>query len=153
KLKPQDLEAVTRFREWAQERGGDKSYIAQQRADWWSVQLYEPAPIICTYMGRRPPVFAVNSAKVRHLNIAHGLYPRLPVEPVQVGALVEWLNANASASGGRLYAGALIKFEPNDIGAIRIPVDLAAAVIGSRSADAMPPPSRMPGERQGRERS
>jgi hypothetical protein len=124
-LAPSDREAALRFREWARGRGGDKSYIARQRAKWWSVQLYEPAPIICTYMGRRPPVFAVNTAGVRHLNIAHGLYPRAQMTAKQLQSIVDWLNINATEADGRLYAGALIKFEPSDIGVIRIPVDLA----------------------------
>lgn len=127
-LAPSDRGAAVRFREWARRRGGDKSYIARQRAKWWSVQLYEPAPIICTYMGRRPPVFAVNTAGVRHLNIAHGLYPRAPMTAEQLQMIVDWLNINATEADGRLYAGALIKFEPSDIGVMRIPVDLAPQV-------------------------
>lgn len=127
-LTPSDREAAVRFREWARRRGGDKPYIARQRAKWWSVQLYEPAPIICTYMGRRPPVFAVNSAGIHHLNIAHGLYPRIPMPAEQTRAIVDWLNVNATEADGRLYAGALIKFEPSDIGGIRIPVDLVPAL-------------------------
>jgi len=120
----EEREAALQFMEWARRRGGGASYIARQRAKWWSVQLYDPAPIVCTYMGRRPPVFAFNSAGVRHLNIAHGLYPRFPMEADRIRAIVGWLNANATESDGRLYAGALIKFEPSDIGMLRIPVDL-----------------------------
>jgi hypothetical protein len=123
-LQPRVKEAALRFREWARDRGGHQSYIAKQRAKWWSVQLYEPAPIICTYMGRRPPAFAVNTAGVHHLNIAHGLYPHFPIKADEAKAIVEWLNANATKSEGRLYAGALIKFEPSDIGSIRIPANL-----------------------------
>lgn len=123
-LAPEEKEAAVQFREWARRHGGGASYIEKQRAKWWSVQLYDPAPIICTYMGRRPPVFAVNPAGVRHLNIAHGLYPRFPMEADRAKAIVEWLNANATESEGRLYAGALIKFEPSDIGAMRVPIDL-----------------------------
>lgn len=37
--------------------------------------LKEPAPVLCTYMARRPPQFTLNLCGARHINIAHGLYP------------------------------------------------------------------------------
>jgi methylase of polypeptide subunit release factors len=128
-LNQQDRDAVVRFREWARRRGGAKSYIARHRTKWHSVQLYNPAPILCTYMARRPPAFALNSAGVYHLNIAHGLYPRVPISTDELKALVAWLNANVSEELGRCYAGALVKFEPSDIGEIRIPPEIAPEAI------------------------
>lgn len=145
-LSPLDREAAARFREWARLRGGDKSYIARQRTKWWSVQLYKPAPIICTYMGRRPPVFAVNAAGIHHLNIAHGLYPRGAMAPEQLRAIVDWLNINATEADGRLYAGALIKFEPSDIGGMRIPVELVPEAVLSNERAQLSPLS-IPSER------
>jgi methylase of polypeptide subunit release factors len=128
-LDQRDRDAAIRFREWARRRGGAKSYIARQRTKWYSVQLYEPAPILCTYMGRRPPAFALNSAGVYHLNIAHGLYPHVPISKDELKAIVAWLNANVLEELGRPYAGGLIKFEPSDVGEIRIPVDIAREAI------------------------
>lgn len=126
-LNDDDRAAAERFRAWAEENGAADTYIARQRSRWWSVQLYEPAPILCTYMGRRPPAFAVNSAGVRHLNIAHGLHPREPMTTEEARRIVAWLNAHATEADGRPYAKALIKFEPSDVGEIRVPVDLVPA--------------------------
>ena len=60
----------------AQRDGAHDGYIARARRAWWSVGLRPPAPILATYMARRPPAFIRNDAGARHINIAHGLYPR-----------------------------------------------------------------------------
>ena len=65
--------AIDRFLEWARSMGAPDSYVAKHRKAWWSVRLREPAPILATYMARRPPAFVLNDAVARHLNIAHGL--------------------------------------------------------------------------------
>ena len=57
----------------------------------------------------------------RHLNIAHGLYPREPLSAATLDALVAWLRGNVRASGGRTYAGSLTKFEPREIERILVP--------------------------------
>ncbi len=49
------------FLSWAQSHGADQSYIARHRKAWWSVGLKAPAPILCTYMARRPPQFTLNA--------------------------------------------------------------------------------------------
>jgi len=46
---------VDAFLRWARGRGADSGYIARHRKAWWSVRLRAPAPILCTYMARRPP--------------------------------------------------------------------------------------------------
>jgi adenine-specific DNA-methyltransferase len=45
------------------------------------VRLRPPAPILATYMARRPPAFVHNLAGARHVNIDHGLYPRTAAAP------------------------------------------------------------------------
>jgi hypothetical protein len=72
-------------------------------------------------MGRRPPVFVLNTAGARHLNIAHGLYPREPLTRAQLEALVAHLNSSVSTADGRTYAGGLVKFEPKELERLRIP--------------------------------
>src|SRR5207302_1673576 len=82
---PYDLDAlesaerriVERFLRIARTAGAAGGYIAQNRRAWWSVGLRAPAPILATYMARRPPAFVRNLAEARHINIAHGLYPRV----------------------------------------------------------------------------
>src|SRR5262249_38750537 len=69
--------------------GAADSSIARHRRPWRRVGLTAPAPIIASYMARRPPAFVRNVAGVRHLNIAHGLYPREPLP----GAVLDGLAA------------------------------------------------------------
>lgn len=126
---PTDLDEVSRdalpvvedFLSWARAQHADSSYIAQNRRSWWSVGLREPAPIICTYMARRPPAFVRNMCGARLLNIAHGLYPRESLTEESIAALVAWLIANVRCDAGRTYAGGLTKFEPKEVERIAIP--------------------------------
>ncbi len=116
--------AIESFLEWAREQGAQDGYIARHRKPWWHVHLREPAPIVMTYMGRRPPAFALNAAGARLINVAHGLYPRQPLTDAQLRRLVQWLNANVSIEAGRVYAGGLTKFEPSEAMRILLPRDL-----------------------------
>lgn len=126
---PPELEGFTReerlridaFLSWAKLNGADRGYIARHRKPWWSVGLRAPAPILCTYMARRPPQFTLNACSARHINVAHGLYPRQPLAVGAMGRLVAWLNKNISTDSGRTYAGGLTKFEPKEIERLRIP--------------------------------
>ncbi len=113
--------AVERFLSWAKAQQADSGYIAQNRRSWWSVGLREPAPIVCTYMARRPPAFVRNMCNARLLNIAHGLYPRDPLTEDSSTALIAWLKTNVRLDAGRAYAGGLTKFEPKEVERIAIP--------------------------------
>jgi len=112
---------VDRFLAWAKRNGADQSYVARHRRAWWSVGCRGPAPILVTYMGRRPPHFTRNAAGARHLNIAHGLYPRAELSTGMFDAIVRFLNGNATSEGGRVYAGGLVKFEPREIERLLVP--------------------------------
>lgn len=112
---------ISAFLSWAKSNGADQTYIAQHRKAWWSVGLKAPAPILCTYMARRPPQFTLNTCEARHINIAHGLYPREPLAAGVMTRLVAWLNNNINMGSGRTYAGGLTKFEPKEIERLRIP--------------------------------
>lgn len=120
-LSAEEREAVQRFLRWARGKGADRSYIAQHRQPWWAVNLRPAAPIICTYMARRPPAFVRNLCDARHINIAHGLYPREPMRPHVLDALAAWLTTNVGVENGRTYAGGLIKFEPRELERVQIP--------------------------------
>ncbi len=112
---------VRSFLRWAKSMRADKSYIAGNRRAWWAVELRDPAPLLCTYMARRPPAFVRNPCGARHLNIAHGIYPREPLAAGTLDALANWLQQNVCTSAGRTYAGGLTKFEPREIERILIP--------------------------------
>lgn len=112
---------VETYLEWAREHDADLSYVAQHRRAWWSVGYKEPAAILCTYMARRAPHFVRNAAKARHINIAHGLYPREHIPAKTLDSIVRVLHDSATTDGGRIYAGGLVKFEPKELERIAIP--------------------------------
>ncbi|HLK80946.1 MAG TPA: 50S ribosomal protein L11 methyltransferase [Xanthobacteraceae bacterium] len=120
-LDADERKAVQRFLAWARRHGAHESYIAQHRRAWWSVGLRAPAPILCTYMARRAPAFVRNAVKARHINIAHGLYPREPLNEGVLAAILAYLRRHISTTGGRTYAGGLVKFEPKELERILLP--------------------------------
>jgi len=120
-LDADERKAVQRFLAWARRHGAHESYIATHRRAWWSVGLRAPAPILCTYMARRAPAFVRNLVKARHINIAHGLYPRDPLNDAALTAILSYLRRHMSTTGGRTYAGGLVKFEPRELERILLP--------------------------------
>jgi adenine-specific DNA-methyltransferase len=120
-LDPDERKAVQRFLSWARRHGAHESYIATHRRAWWSVGLRAPAPILCTYMARRAPAFVRNLVKARHINIAHGLYPREPLSDAVLTAVLTYLRRHINTAGGRTYAGGLVKFEPKELERILLP--------------------------------
>jgi len=116
-----ERKAVRRFLLYAKRVGADSGYIAKARRAWWSVGLRSPAPILATYMARRPPAFVRNLAGARNLNIAHGLYPREAFSPNLLDNLARYLSRAVSMSDGRTYAGGLAKFEPREMERLVVP--------------------------------
>jgi len=127
---------IERFLRAARRLGADRGFIARHRRAWWSVGLYEPAPILATYMARRPPAFVRNPAGARHLNIAHGLYPRTPLSTRALDALARYLSSGTTLAQGRTYAGGLTKFEPREMERLPVPAPelLEAAPAAVRAA-------------------
>jgi hypothetical protein len=115
------LRRIRKFLTYARSKGADDGYIARNRKAWWSVGLRQPAPILATYMARRPPVFVRNLADARHINIAHGLYPRDVFPPAQLTALATFLSRSVSVTEGRTYSGGLTKFEPREMERLMVP--------------------------------
>jgi hypothetical protein len=104
--------------------GVHRGYIARHRRAWWAVGLHEPAPILATYMARRAPAFVRNPIGARHINIAHGLYPRAPMTAAQLDALAHHMATTTTVDQGRTYTGGLTKFEPREMERLLVPVDL-----------------------------
>lgn len=116
-----ERKSIERFLRLAKRLGAKDSFIAQNRKAWWSVGLRQPAPILATYMARRPPAFVRNLADARHINIAHGLYPREVLSDQMLTALTNYLSAETTVADGRTYAGGLTKFEPREMERILVP--------------------------------
>ena len=112
---------IERFLAHARRQGVDKGYVARNRRAWWSVGLRKPAPILATYMARRPPAFVRNLAGARHINIAHGLYPRESLSEQTLSSLAAYLSRAVDTRSGRTYAGGLTKFEPREMERIPVP--------------------------------
>jgi hypothetical protein len=112
---------VERFIKGAKRLGVDQGYVASHRPAWWSVGLREPAPILATYMARRPPAIVRNLADARHINIAHGFYPREPLSLPVLDRLADAVRSSIHLGQGRTYAGGLTKFEPREFERILIP--------------------------------
>jgi len=113
--------AVDDFLAQARSNGVPGGYIARARRAWWRVGLRAPAPILATYMARRPPAFVRNEVAARHINIAHGLYPREELPPPTLDRLARHLRASVAVHQGRTYAGGLTKFEPREMERIPVP--------------------------------
>lgn len=133
-LSPHDRVLVNKFIRWAHHHRAHENYIARHRQPWWSVRLREPAPILATYMARRPPAFVRNRIAAGHINIAHGIYPREPLAPTSLDALAHFLSRNVSVESGRTYAGGLTKFEPREMQRLLVPApQLLAELSEARS--------------------
>lgn len=123
------LKLVEAFLRKAKRLGAADGYVARNRRAWWAVGLRNPAPILATYMARRPPAFVLNSAEARHINVAHGLYPREPIPAKALNRLAKSLRATVTTAQGRTYAGGLTKFEPREME--RLPVPTLATLLSS----------------------
>ncbi len=120
-LNADERRAVERFLKVAKRMGGSSGYVASHRKAWWAVGLRAPAPIISTYMARRPPAFALNKADARLINVAHGLYPVEPLSLLASETLVRFMQTSVSQRSGRTYAGGLTKFEPREMERLIVP--------------------------------
>lgn len=120
-FEPTERRAVDAFLKTAKTMGVDKGYVAQNRKKWWTVGLRNAAPILTTYMARRPPAFVRNLADARHINIAHGIYPRDAMNETMLNALVLYLSKTVTQAEGRTYSGGLTKFEPKEVERLLVP--------------------------------
>jgi adenine-specific DNA-methyltransferase len=120
-LDPADRKLVMPFLTEARKAGVKKGYIASYRKAWWRVGLRDPAPILATYMARRPPAFVRNEASARHINIAHGIYPRVELGADALDRLAHVLRTTVAIAAGRTYAGGLTKFEPKEMERLLVP--------------------------------
>lgn len=120
-LSAEDRKLVNRFLRAAKLSKVQDGYVAANRKAWWSVGLRQAAPVLATYMARRPPAFVLNDGGARHINIAHGLYPREALARPVLEKLADHLRTAVTLSQGRTYAGGLTKFEPREMERLTVP--------------------------------
>jgi adenine-specific DNA-methyltransferase len=125
------------YLESGKKRGVHQGYLACRRSPWYSQEKREPAPIVCTYMGRsldRPFRFILNRSRATAANVYLLLYPK----PHLARGLAERTNEVFDAlraiapdhffSEGRVYGGGLYKMEPAEL--MRLPADGLAKILG-----------------------
>jgi SAM-dependent methyltransferase len=117
-------DAIQRYLHAGEAEDIPEGYICRHRRPWWYLGQPDPPPIVASYMARRPPAFALNPDNALILNIAHGLFPKIPFEAAELRQLVAMLNALAPGfiGQGRTYQGGLEKFEPSEMQNLKLPV-------------------------------
>lgn len=125
----------------AKAAGIAEGYLARRRDPWYRQENREPAPFLCTYMGRgredgAPFRFIRNKSQAVVTNVYLALYPigemaeALKIDPSLCPAVFELLNEISPAdlkSEGRVYGGGLHKMEPAELG--RVPAAKFAKLI------------------------
>ena len=126
-----------RYLHSAREAGQTEGYLIQRRSPWWLQEQREPAPFLCTYMGRaekgRSPFrFFLNRSRAIAHNVYLMLYPSVALQqwlmesPARNEELLGHLNALTTAAiteEGRSYGGGLNKIEPRELGRLRLNLD------------------------------
>jgi adenine-specific DNA-methyltransferase len=105
-------------------------YLVSKRTPWYRQEHREPAPFLCTYMGRlgqnkNPFRFFWNQSRAIATNVYLLLYPVGPLKaelvrkPILLKKTLELLQAiepRALVQEGRVYGGGLHKLEPSEFG-------------------------------------
>jgi hypothetical protein len=111
------------------EQGVPQRYLCRHRALWYAQEHRPPAPLLCTYMGRRsdrgrPFRFILNWSAATAANVYLLLYPRpalaraMACDPTLLPRIWSALNrlpVDVLLQEGRVYGGGLHKLEPREL--------------------------------------
>lgn len=141
---PEEL-AAQQPQAWAYLQTGigivSKKYLCNNRKLWYLQEAREPAPILCTYMGRGgrdggPFRFILNESKAVATNSFLMLYPKAfwrnrsrqhPELLAQVWKALSAITTADLVNEGRTYGGGLEKIEPSELG--NVPVSALAKLL------------------------
>ena len=104
-------------------------YLCRSRSPWYAQENRPPAPIVCTYMGRKgknggPFRFILNNSRATACNTYLMMYPKpaiasfLETEPEAIREIWRYLNeieTDDLIGHGRVYDGELHKLEPKEL--------------------------------------
>jgi len=107
-------------------------YICRHRTPWYRQEHREPAPFLCTYMGRnqKPFRFILNNSQAIAANVYLYLYPKPVLQRLieqdstvaeSIWELLNNIDIQLFIQNGRVYGGGLHKLEPKELQSIPIP--------------------------------
>jgi hypothetical protein len=126
------------YLEAGKRQGIHEGYLASRRTLWYAQEKRDPAPFLCTYMGRsleRPFRFIWNRSKAVAANVYLLLYPKTHIarKVMEKGAqafdALRAIHPEHFFSEGRVYGGGLHKMEPAEL--MRLPADGLARILGA----------------------